>query len=94
MVLSVYCVDIRRRFHQQQTGASCDGVHHVVMVAGRMVDRVLATARRAPLQSGELGNQFRMVEQIDAAAVNESRGAPPIIDSLAAAIPINLYSGL
>ena len=41
------------------------------MAARRMVDRIAARARRAPLQPAELGRQARQVEQLDATRVQK-----------------------
>ncbi len=48
-----------------------DDVAKVIMPVRRMINRILATARSATLQSTELRNQPRIVEQIDAARVQQ-----------------------
>src|ERR1019366_3020610 len=42
-----------------------------IMAPGRMIDRVLAAASGASLQSAQLTDKARMIQQINAAAVDQ-----------------------
>ena len=54
-------------------GYAGNSVDEVVMRAGRMIDGVPAAARRAPLERAELVGQARIVEQLDATAVDQGQ---------------------
>jgi hypothetical protein len=55
---------------RERSGAR-NGVGKVVVRARRVVDAVPTAARRSPLQPAELGHETRMIEQLDAVAVQE-----------------------
>jgi hypothetical protein len=55
---------------RERSGAR-NGVGEVVVPARRVVDAVPTAARRSALQPAELGDKARMVEQLDAVAIQE-----------------------
>jgi hypothetical protein len=56
---------------ERERGGARNGVRKVVVPAGRVVDAVPTTARRSALRPAELGDKAWMVEQLDAAAVQQ-----------------------
>ena len=54
---------------------ACHGVGDVVVAAWHVIDRVLTGARRAALQTAKLSNETLVVEQFDAAAVQQRQQA-------------------
>jgi hypothetical protein len=55
---------------RERSGAR-NGVGKVVVPTGRVVDALPTAARRPALQPAELGDKARMVEQLDAPAVQQ-----------------------
>ena len=55
---------------RERSGAR-NRVGKVVVPAGRVVDAVPTAARRPPFQPAELGHETRMIEQLDAVAIQE-----------------------
>jgi len=55
---------------RERSGAR-NGVGKVVVPAGRVIDRVAPATGRPAFQPAELGHQTRMIEQLDAVAIQE-----------------------
>jgi hypothetical protein len=71
--LASSCVERRKPgdFRRGQNQGATGGVGQVVVAARGVVDRVAAAAGGPPLQGGELRREPRVVEQVEAAAVDE-----------------------
>jgi hypothetical protein len=72
--LDEYCLtppQQRTAILRQQQGAGNRIGDVIVPTTGAMVDTVLPSPRRAPLQVAQLSNKPRVIEQFDPAAVQE-----------------------
>ena len=56
---------------ERECSGARNGVGEVVVPARRVVDAVPTAARRPALQPAELGDKARMIEQLDAVAIQE-----------------------